>query len=137
MAVDEADEDDGSSGRYGGTLTDGGWIGSRVPAIDDVGGFFLPQLTQLEPGRPHPVLRQPVLRLVIPTAAITTSAQHRKEFRMVLETLLCNLDVTGRRSRIASRGRHVSRSQAVVDTMRPLFRARPPTLPAGRPHQIL
>ena len=29
---------------------DGGFVGSRVPAIDDVDGFFLPQLTQLLTG---------------------------------------------------------------------------------------
>ena len=118
-------------------MTDGGCIGSRVPAIDDAGGFFFPQLTQLEPGILHPPLRQPVLRLATPTAAITTSAQYRREFRMVLETLLCNLDVTGRRSRIASRGRLVSRSQAVVDTMRRLFLARPPHSPDDRLLQLL
>ena len=99
-------------------MIEGGLGASRVPAMEEVGGFFFPQLTQLEPGMLHPPLRQPVLRLAIPTAAITTSAQYRREFRMALETSLCNLDVTGRRSRIASRGRLVGRSQAVVDTMR-------------------
>ena len=75
-----------SSAGYGGTVTEGGWVGSRVPAMDDAGGFFFPQLTQLGLGTLHPPLRQPVLRLAMPTAAIATSAQYRREFRMALGT---------------------------------------------------
>jgi hypothetical protein len=114
--VEEAEEDDGSLGGYGGTLMEGGCVGSRVPAIDDVGGFFLPQLTQLELGMPHPPLRQPVLILVKLTAVRTTSVQCQMDLRMAFETLHCGLDSTGRRSRIASRSRLVGRFQTMVDT---------------------
>ena len=54
--------------------------------MEDVGGFFLPQLTQLEPGIPHPTLRQPVLNDATLSAAITIE-QRQIELRMVFETL--------------------------------------------------
>jgi hypothetical protein len=54
-------------------VIDGGCKGSRVPAIDEVGGFFLPQLTQLAPGMVHPPVLHPVptLEKAIATAAIS------------------------------------------------------------------
>ena len=54
-------------------MIDGGWVGSRVPAIDDVGGFFLPQLAQLAPGMLHPpdLHPLPTLEKAIATAAIS------------------------------------------------------------------
>ena len=54
--------------------------------MDDVGGFFLPQLTQLDPGNPQPPLRHPVLNNATLSAAIT-SEQRQIELRMVFETL--------------------------------------------------
>ena len=67
-------------------MTDGGCGATRVPAMDDVGGFFLPQLTQLEPGIPHPPLRHPVLNDATLSAAITIE-QRQNKLRMVVETL--------------------------------------------------
>lgn len=116
--MEAGEEDDGSLGRYGGTLTEGGRVSSRVPAIDDVGGFFLPQLTQFEPGMLHPPLRQPVLILATLNAAMTTSVQCQMDLRMAFETSHCGLDSTGRRSRTASGSRLIGRFQTMVDTTR-------------------
>ncbi len=63
--------------------------------MDDVGGFFLPQLTQLEPGMPHPPLRHPVLKNATLSVAITTSVQCQIELRMAIETLRCNEELHG------------------------------------------
>ncbi len=73
---------------------DGGFGASRVPAMDDVGGFFLPQLTQLEPGIPQPPLRHPVLKNATLSVAMTTSVQRQIELRMAIETLRCVEDAT-------------------------------------------
>ena len=62
--------------------------------MDDVGGFFLPQLTQLELGNPQPPLRHPVLKNATLSAAITTSVQHQFELRMAFETLRCVEEAT-------------------------------------------
>jgi hypothetical protein len=54
-----------------------------VPAIDETGGFFLFQLSQLEPGMFQPPLRHPALRLAIVMTPTTRSAHRHMEFRMV------------------------------------------------------
>ena len=57
----------------------------RVPAIDDVDGFFLPKPTRLEPGMVHPApLLQPVVDDATLSAAIT---MRHTDFRMAIAPL--------------------------------------------------
>lgn len=57
----------------------------RVPAIDDVDGFFLPKPTRLEPGMVHPApLLQPVVNDATLSAAIT---MRHTDFRMAIAPL--------------------------------------------------
>ncbi|MFO7901700.1 MAG: hypothetical protein R6U98_03485 [Pirellulaceae bacterium] len=69
-ALATADDGLDSPEEYGGYCTEGGWGVVRVPAIDEVGGFLSPQLNQLDPGNPHPVLLQPVVQHTAVSATI-------------------------------------------------------------------
>ncbi len=55
--------------------------------MEEVGGFFLPQLAQLGPGMPQPPLRHPVLNKATLSAANTKNVQRRIGLRMAIETL--------------------------------------------------
>ena len=62
---------------------------ARVPAIDDVDGFFFPQPTRLDPGMLHPApLLQPVVNDATLIATITTIGQ--TDFRMAIAPFNCD-----------------------------------------------
>ena len=68
---------------------EGGCGVARVPAIDELDGFFFPKPTRLAPGMLHPApLLQPEVNVATVSAAITTIGQ--TDFRMAFAPLICD-----------------------------------------------
>jgi hypothetical protein len=74
---------------------------SRVPAIDDVGVFFLPQL---RPGTFQLPERQPVVNAAMHSAA-TTSEQREIDLRMVPATFVMMRSLIERQGCLGTRTR--------------------------------
>ena len=98
-------------------MIEGGCKGSRVPAIDEVGGFFLPQLTQLEPGMLHPPDLHPVPTLEKAIAMRRSASSAQWTYAWLSRPSHLAWNAARRRGRTALRGRRSRCFQAGFVTM--------------------